>query len=180
MRSAILLALVAGACAPAHGELGSVSLGLFLDDADGPRVISSDGAPQGDTVRVAVPSVDGEPAFLGAVALSDPISPGDSGVAAVGADATARRAVAPVMDPPVAVGFALLDPNVPARIAGRTVETDLDGDGDFETLEMCLAAEGLWLAAFDGTTPVWQAYHALGYDVEPTCEGDFLDAVEGR
>jgi hypothetical protein len=71
------------------------------------------------------------------------------------------------------VGLVIVGSVTPFRMRGADITSDLDGDGHDEFFRSCTSAEGvhatIWSDAPLTGRRRWHGYHALGYDVTPTC-----------
>jgi len=81
---------------------------------------------------------------------------------------------------PGSPSVTVLGANAELLVTDSAVQTDLDGDGNFETFRSCTSYEGLHLSLWGGpplqSARLWHRYFALGYDVEPSCtEADYAE-----
>jgi len=71
------------------------------------------------------------------------------------------------------VGIVIVSSAAPFRMRGTDITSDVDGDGHDEFFRSCTSAEGvhatIWSDAPLTGRRRWHGYHALGYDVTPTC-----------
>lgn len=78
----------------------------------------------------------------------------------------------PPADPDrLAVG--ILSNSLPTLDNTQVFKTDLNGDGQTETVASCDTSEGmkfsLWSGAVNNGKLLWSDYYYLGYDLQPTC-----------
>lgn len=87
-----------------------------------------------------------------------------------------------VSSPAPFIGIGVVAEGVRFEHSGNVVTADLDGDRRPEFFRSCTSSEGvhftIWSDASLTGQRRWHRYHALGYDVAPTCTSAEMQSLE--
>ncbi len=184
MRAPVLVACLALTASALHADMptpaGPDSFGTVSFLEDGGRVyLPESGAAGGAMLTLLLPETDGAVHLLRArlgAALAGEEDPSGEGRIVFALDLEAPRGTTTGETLSGLVGLALPGAMPMVTLDRDGARLDADGDGQDETLRLCLTSEGLRLGLLPsgadrtGAAALWLAYHPLPYDTEANCD----------